>query len=69
MVRIVNRQNNHRYLCKGMTGAVQDIAFAHIASQVILGIVDEAGTLFVYHIKDTPNALQYPLLKQEFFFF
>lgn len=61
MVRIVNRQNGHRYLCKGITGVVQDIAFAHISSQVILGIVDEAGTLFVYRIEDTPNALQYPL--------
>lgn len=62
MVRIVNRQNNHRYLCKGITGVVQDIAFAHIASQVILGIVDEAGTLFVYRIEDTPNALQTQLI-------
>ncbi|XP_026271713.1 enhancer of mRNA-decapping protein 4 isoform X1 [Frankliniella occidentalis] len=62
MVRIVNRQNNHRYLCKGITGVVQDIAFAHIATQVILGIVDEAGTLFIYRIEDTPNALQTKLI-------
>ncbi|XP_034237010.1 enhancer of mRNA-decapping protein 4 isoform X4 [Thrips palmi] len=62
MVRIVNRQNNHRYLCKGITGVVQDISFAHIASQVVLGIVDEAGTLFVYRIEDTLNALQTKLI-------
>jgi len=60
VVRIINRQNNHRYLCKGLTGLVQDISFAHIPTEVLLGVVDDAGNLFVYKVIDQSSNLEYP---------
>jgi len=49
-----------RSLLKGMEGMVQDIAFAHIPSQVILACVDEYGNLLVHQIEETTNKMVYP---------
>ncbi len=49
-----------RDLLKGFTGAVTDIAFAHLAT-VLLGAVDEVGNMFIYEISEAEmNRLQYP---------
>jgi hypothetical protein len=37
-----------------MTGPVVDLAFAHLAKEVVVGCVDEAGNLFVYRILENP---------------
>ncbi|XP_046677270.1 enhancer of mRNA-decapping protein 4-like, partial [Homalodisca vitripennis] len=50
VVRVVNRKTDERALIKGMEGAVQDIAFAHIPKEVILACVDHNGNLFVYRV-------------------
>uniref|UniRef100_A0A8D3E0T1 Enhancer of mRNA-decapping protein 4 n=1 Tax=Scophthalmus maximus TaxID=52904 RepID=A0A8D3E0T1_SCOMX len=62
MIRVLSLGSAERSLLKGFTGAVTDLAFAHLDSS-LLGCVDEAGnvTAFIYqiviHIKrpeDTP---------------
>ncbi|XP_069698744.1 enhancer of mRNA-decapping protein 4 isoform X2 [Periplaneta americana] len=53
VVRVVNRESGERSLIKGMEGMVQDIAFAHIPTQVVLACVDEFGNLLVHQIEET----------------
>uniref|UniRef100_A0A8D3DLP9 Enhancer of mRNA-decapping protein 4 n=1 Tax=Scophthalmus maximus TaxID=52904 RepID=A0A8D3DLP9_SCOMX len=62
MIRVLSLGSAERSLLKGFTGAVTDLAFAHLDSS-LLGCVDEAGnlmigsSLIVIHIKrpeDTP---------------
>lgn len=60
VVRVVNRESMERSLLKGMEGMVQDIAFAHILSQVILACVDVYGNLLVHQIEETKNKMVYP---------
>ncbi|KAK9701745.1 WD40 region of Ge1, enhancer of mRNA-decapping protein [Popillia japonica] len=43
---------NDRILIKDIKGLVQDVSFALTSFQIILGVVDEAGNLFVYNIED-----------------
>ncbi|PSN46679.1 hypothetical protein C0J52_06384 [Blattella germanica] len=62
VVRVVNRQSNNRSLLKGIEGMVQDIAFAHIPSQVILACVDEYGNLLVHQIKEVDDKIECTLL-------
>lgn len=61
-VRVVNRENNGRTLLKGMTGMVQDIAFAHIPSQVVLACVDEYGNLLVHQVEEKGDKISCTLL-------
>lgn len=63
IVRVVHRKSGERVLLKGMRGSVQDLAFAHCLEQIILGVVDEWGNLFVYKIEEKDSALKtIPLL-------
>jgi len=59
---VVNRESMERSLLKGMEGMVQDIAFAHIPSQVILACVDEYGNLLVHQIEESTNKMVCQLL-------
>ncbi|KAM4573934.1 enhancer of mRNA-decapping protein 4 isoform 2-T2 [Odontesthes bonariensis] len=52
MVRVLSLDFNERSLLKGFTGAVTDLAFAHIDSS-LLGCVDEAGNLMVWQLTCT----------------
>lgn len=62
MVRVVNRETAERALLKGMEGLVQDIAFAHIATEIILACVDETGNLFIYSIEEKHQQQQSSIL-------
>ncbi|XP_067007664.2 enhancer of mRNA-decapping protein 4 [Anabrus simplex] len=62
VVRVVNRDNNERSLLKGMEGMVQDIAFAHIPTQVVLACVDEFGNLLVHQIEEKNGKTECSLL-------
>ena len=66
MVRVVQKKTDQRVLLKGMKGIVKDLAFAHCLDQIILGIVDEFGNLFVFRIHENSNSdeLQTELLVQ-----
>lgn len=57
VVRVVNRESSERLLLKGMEGMVQDIAFAHIPSQVVLACVDEYGNLLVHQIEEKKDKM------------
>lgn len=50
MVRVVHKKTDRRVLVKGMKGKIKDLAFAHCLDQIILGVVDEFGNLFVYRV-------------------
>lgn len=52
---------NDRILIKDIKGLVQDVSFALTSFQIILGVVDEAGNLFVYNIEDK-KTIKYPLI-------
>lgn len=52
---------NDRILIKDIKGLVQDVSFALTSIQIILGVVDEAGNLFVYNIDDK-KALKYVIM-------
>ena len=58
IVRVVHRKSGERVLLKGMKGSVQDLAFAHCLDQIILGVVDEWGNLFVYKIEENNSVLK-----------
>jgi enhancer of mRNA-decapping protein 4 len=60
VVRVVNRESSERSLLKGIEGMVQDIAFAHIPTQVILACVDEYGNLLVHQIEERKDKMMYP---------
>ncbi|XP_041852638.1 enhancer of mRNA-decapping protein 4 isoform X3 [Melanotaenia boesemani] len=52
MIRVLSLDFNERSLLKGFTGAVTDLAFAHLNSS-LLGCVDEAGNLMVWQLTFT----------------
>jgi hypothetical protein len=60
VVRVVNRETTARSLVKGMAGMVQDIAFAHIPTEVVLASVDEYGNLLVHQIEEAKKQIMYP---------
>lgn len=60
VVRVVNRESSERSLIKGIEGMVQDIAFAHIPTEVVLACVDEYGNLLVHQIEETKDKTMYP---------
>lgn len=60
MVRVAHTDNHVRALIKEMNGQIQDLAFAHIYNQVVLGCVDEEGSLFVHKVEEKQEAIMYP---------
>uniref|UniRef100_A0A8C6P3P7 Enhancer of mRNA-decapping protein 4 n=1 Tax=Nothobranchius furzeri TaxID=105023 RepID=A0A8C6P3P7_NOTFU len=56
MIRVLSLDFNERTLLKGFTGAVTDLAFAHLDSS-LLGCVDEAGNLMVWQLTLTGNQI------------
>lgn len=60
MVRVASTDSRLRALIKEMNGQVQDLSFAHIYGTVILGCVDEEGSLFVHKIEEKQEGLSYP---------
>ena len=59
-VRVYNRKTAERTLLKGFNGCVVDISFA-FSSNVVLGIVDEVGGIFVYDVMETDEGkITYP---------
>lgn len=59
MVRVLSLGFAERSLLKGFTGAVADLAFAHLDSS-LLGCVDEAGNLMVWQLTCTGLKILYP---------
>lgn len=59
MIRVLSVGFAERSLLKGFTGAVTDLAFAHLDSS-LLGCVDEAGNLMVWQLTCTGNKILYP---------
>uniref|UniRef100_A0A674BQ91 Enhancer of mRNA-decapping protein 4 n=1 Tax=Salmo trutta TaxID=8032 RepID=A0A674BQ91_SALTR len=49
MIRVLSLGSAERTLLKGFTGAVTDLAFAHLDS-TLLGCVDEAGNLVIWQL-------------------
>lgn len=54
VVRIINRRTAERALLKDFGGRVIDLAFAH-TDEILVGAVDEIGSLMVYHVKETDD--------------
>uniref|UniRef100_A0A6Q2WSV4 Enhancer of mRNA-decapping protein 4 n=1 Tax=Esox lucius TaxID=8010 RepID=A0A6Q2WSV4_ESOLU len=61
MIRVLSLGSAERTLLKGFTGAVTDLAFAHLDS-THLGCVDEAGNLVIWRLTCHSSKIQYPLL-------
>nr|XP_057932154.1 enhancer of mRNA-decapping protein 4 isoform X2 [Doryrhamphus excisus] len=56
MIRVLSVGTAERSLLKGFTGAVTDLAFAHLDSSM-LGCVDEAGNLMVWQLTCTGSTI------------
>ncbi|KAM9814824.1 enhancer of mRNA-decapping protein 4 isoform 1-T1 [Syngnathus typhle] len=56
MIRVLSVGSAERCLLKGFTGAVTDLAFAHLDSP-LLGCVDEAGNLMVWELTCTSSTI------------
>uniref|UniRef100_A0A3Q1GXM9 Enhancer of mRNA-decapping protein 4 n=1 Tax=Acanthochromis polyacanthus TaxID=80966 RepID=A0A3Q1GXM9_9TELE len=56
MIRVLTVDFAERSLLKGFTGAVTDLAFAHLDSS-LLGCVDEAGNLMVWQLTCTGSKI------------
>ncbi|XP_047452618.1 enhancer of mRNA-decapping protein 4 isoform X2 [Mugil cephalus] len=56
MIRVLSVEFAERSLLKGFTGAVTDLAFAHLDSS-LLGCVDEAGNLMVWQLTCTGSKI------------
>uniref|UniRef100_A0A8C5NAD3 Enhancer of mRNA-decapping protein 4 n=1 Tax=Gouania willdenowi TaxID=441366 RepID=A0A8C5NAD3_GOUWI len=56
MIRVLSLGFTERSLLKGFTGAVTDLAFAHLDSS-LLGCVDEAGNLMVWQLTCTDGKI------------
>ncbi|XP_043498767.1 enhancer of mRNA-decapping protein 4 [Polistes fuscatus] len=63
VVRVVYKELEQRALLRGMRGAIQDLAFAHV-SNAILACVDYSGNLFIHTIESTPSELLCNLVLQ-----
>lgn len=59
MIRVLSLGSADRTLLKGFTGAVTDLAFAHLDS-TLLGCVDEAGNLVIWQLTSSSGKIQYP---------
>lgn len=58
MIRVLRLDSTERTLLKGFTGAVTDLAFAHLDS-TLLGCVDEAGNMFIWQLTNQNSKIQY----------
>lgn len=58
MIRVLRLGSTERTLLKGFTGAVTDLAFAHLDS-TLLGCVDEAGNMFIWQLTSQNSKIQY----------
>ncbi|KAM6946368.1 enhancer of mRNA-decapping protein 4 [Aplochiton taeniatus] len=56
MIRVLSLGSAERSLLKGFSGAVTDLAFAHLDS-ALLGCVDEAGNLVVWQLTCTSSKI------------
>nr|XP_061813020.1 enhancer of mRNA-decapping protein 4-like [Nerophis lumbriciformis] len=56
MIRVLSLGSAERSLLKGFTGAVTDLAFAHLDSP-LLACVDEAGNLMVWELTSNSNTI------------
>ncbi|KAK2841882.1 hypothetical protein Q5P01_012082 [Channa striata] len=56
MIRVLSLGSAERCLLKGFTGAVTDLAFAHLDSS-LLGCVDEAGNLMMWQLTCTESRI------------
>lgn len=61
MIRVLRLGSTERTLLKGFTGAVTDLAFAHLDS-TLLGCVDEVGNMFIWQLTSQNSKIQYPAL-------
>uniref|UniRef100_A0AAR2LH81 Enhancer of mRNA-decapping protein 4 n=1 Tax=Pygocentrus nattereri TaxID=42514 RepID=A0AAR2LH81_PYGNA len=57
MIRVLRLGSTERTLLKGFTGAVTDLAFAHLDSN-LLGCVDEAGNMFIWQLTGHDSKIQ-----------
>ncbi|XP_076848019.1 enhancer of mRNA-decapping protein 4 isoform X3 [Brachyhypopomus gauderio] len=57
MIRVLRLGSTERTLLKGFTGAVTDLAFAHLDS-TLLGCVDEAGNMFIWQLTSHNSKIQ-----------
>uniref|UniRef100_A0A8C2K851 Enhancer of mRNA-decapping protein 4 n=1 Tax=Cyprinus carpio TaxID=7962 RepID=A0A8C2K851_CYPCA len=57
MIRVLRLGSTERSLLKGFTGAVTDLAFAHLDS-TLLGCVDEAGNMFIWQLTSHSSKIQ-----------
>uniref|UniRef100_A0A4W4HE44 Enhancer of mRNA-decapping protein 4 n=1 Tax=Electrophorus electricus TaxID=8005 RepID=A0A4W4HE44_ELEEL len=57
MIRVLRLGSSERTLLKGFTGAVTDLAFAHLDS-ALLGCVDEAGNMFIWQLTSHNSKIQ-----------
>ncbi|XP_037558537.1 enhancer of mRNA-decapping protein 4-like isoform X2 [Dermacentor silvarum] len=57
VVRVLNLKTGERLLVRGLKGQIRDMAFARLATTVMLAIVDEFGTLCVYDIHENTSTL------------
>ncbi|KAI7802563.1 enhancer of mRNA-decapping protein 4 [Triplophysa rosa] len=64
MIRVLRLGSTERSLLKGFTGAVTDLAFAHLDS-TLLGCVDEAGNMFIWQLTMHNSKIQNPLWKKK----
>ncbi|TSS72701.1 Enhancer of mRNA-decapping protein 4 [Bagarius yarrelli] len=62
MIRVLRLGSPERTLLKGFTGAVTDLAFAHLDS-TLLGCVDEAGNMFIWQLTSQNSKIQYLFLE------
>ena len=55
-VRVVDLETNERGLMKGHRGLIKDLEFMHKVDQLILGYVDDVGSVFVHKINKDPKS-------------
>ena len=58
VVRIASRVKDDKLLIKGMLGPVVDLAFSHSSEEVVIGIVDSFGNMFVYRVVEESSGMQ-----------
>lgn len=65
MVRVTDKETSQRTLIREPQKEVKDLAFAYVRTEVVLGVVDAYGTVFVYNIERTQSDLSYPFCRQK----
>ncbi|KAL4613659.1 enhancer of mRNA-decapping protein 4-like [Arapaima gigas] len=61
MIRVLCQSTSERTLLKGFTGAITDLAFAHLDSS-LLACLDEAGNLFIWQLSCHAGKIQEEIL-------